>query len=120
MHARLNGPDYANIIATNVVARTALLNHSCSQHYRPQQKGPFAFILGYMLSIFLHKQKPNRTFFFLFFVYTQSWSQILETAARLHNTAKHFVSCLELDESLEQVLLGCLRKKLSAGFRKID
>lgn len=38
MHAGLNGPDCASVVATNVVARTALLNHSCSQHHRPRQR----------------------------------------------------------------------------------
>lgn len=38
MHAGLNRPDCASVVATNVVARTALLNHSCSQHHRPRQR----------------------------------------------------------------------------------
>lgn len=40
MYAHKSRPDYTNIIVANVLPRTALLNHSWSQHYSPQQKSP--------------------------------------------------------------------------------
>lgn len=72
MHAGLNRPDCASVVATNVVARTALLNHSCSQHHRPRQrkrkKKSLCYLHPGLHALNLSAQaKIKLTLFFFFF-----------------------------------------------------
>lgn len=115
MHAGLNRPDCASVVATNVVARTALLNHSCSQHHRPRQRKrkkkksllPSSRVTCSQ-SLGTSENQTDSFFFFLQFCVFTFKVRFWKKSARLHNTAK----CSQLDESPVQVsfffLVGCL------------
>lgn len=91
MYTHKNRPDYTNIIVTNVIPWTALLNHSWSQHYSPHPKGLLLpSCVTYFQSFCTSKNWTEMMIFFFFFcIFKVGVEQILETAQRLHNTVKH-------------------------------
>lgn len=88
MYAHKSRADYTNIIVANVLPRTALLNHSWSQHYSPQQKSPLLSLCFTCFQSSCTSKKTELKGWFFFFC-TFKVRQILDAAVRLRNTVKH-------------------------------
>lgn len=117
MYTRKNRPDYTAIIVTNVVPWTALLNHSCSQHYSPRiATRPFLpFRVTCCLWAFC-----TSTFFKA--GVTANVRQIWKPPVQLHNAMKHLPRVWSWTNRWNRVCQEqiVVYKNRERGFREID